>query len=102
MKVTEVRLYQTQGKGRIVAYCSVTLDDVLVIRDCKIVQGEKEKFFAFPSRKEGDKYIDIVFTLSRELRQAVGESVISEYTKKGIPSEKNQSNQAKQDEDLPF
>jgi len=103
VKVTEVRIYPTQGKGKIIAYCSVTLDDVLVIRDCKIVQGEKEKFFAFPSRKEGDKYIDIVFTLSRELRQSIGESVISAYNQQGAPSEKEKEwSSQRKDEDLPF
>lgn len=52
MNVTEIRIklvHDTHDKLR--GYASITLDDCMVIRDLKIIEGGKGLFVAMPSRK---------------------------------------------------
>jgi stage V sporulation protein G len=56
MKITEIRvklLLSTRDKLR--AFASVTIDDCLVVRDIKIIEGQKGLFVAMPSRKLCDR-----------------------------------------------
>ncbi len=53
--VTEVRVKLTDDpRNKLKAYCSVTIDDAFVVRDLKIIDGNKGPFVAMPSRKLAD------------------------------------------------
>ena len=55
MKITEIRIKLMtpleNRKDKLRAFCSVTFDDEIVIRDLKIIDGNKGLFVAMPSRK---------------------------------------------------
>ena len=54
-QVTEVRVKLTDDpRNKLKAYCSVTIDDAFVVRDLKIIEGNKGPFVAMPSRKLAD------------------------------------------------
>lgn len=56
MKITEVRIKLVEDRqDKLRAYASITLDDSLVIRDLKIIEGGKGLFVAMPSRKIHDR-----------------------------------------------
>lgn len=59
MEITEVRIKlmeDTSGSNeRLQAFCSITFDDMFVIRDLKIIEGAKGFFVAMPSRKLTDR-----------------------------------------------
>lgn len=53
--VTEVRVKLTDDpRNKLKAYCSVTIDNAFVVRDLKIIDGNKGPFVAMPSRKLAD------------------------------------------------
>lgn len=53
--ITEIRVKLTEDpRNKLKAYCSVTIDDALVIRDLKIIEGSRGPFVAMPSRKLAD------------------------------------------------
>jgi stage V sporulation protein G len=53
--VTEVRIKLTDDpRNKLKAYASVTIDDAFVVRDLKIIDGNKGPFVAMPSRKLAD------------------------------------------------
>ncbi|NNJ26459.1 SpoVG family protein [Alienimonas chondri] len=58
MKITDVRVKLAPGAdaaggeaGRLLAFCSITLDGCFVVRDLKLIRGEQGAFVAMPSRK---------------------------------------------------
>ncbi len=52
MNITEVRIKLVgNSDDRLRAFCSITIDDCLVIRDLKIIEGTTGPFVAMPSRK---------------------------------------------------
>src|ERR1700757_357308 len=56
--ITEVRIKlmdDSSENERLQAFCSVTFDDMFVIRDLKIIEGTKGSFVAMPSRKLTDR-----------------------------------------------
>lgn len=56
MVITEVRIKLMEDNNeRLQAFCSVTFDDMFVIRDLKIIEGTKGSFVAMPSRKLTDR-----------------------------------------------
>ena len=56
MNITEVRVKLTEAKkNRLMAFCSITIDNDFVVRDLKIIEGYKGAFVAMPSRKLADK-----------------------------------------------
>lgn len=56
MNITEIRVKLVGSNAeRLKAFCSVTLDDAIVIRDLKIIEGTNGPFVAMPSRKLADR-----------------------------------------------
>jgi len=54
--ITEVRIKLVEENNeRLMAFCSITLDNAFVIRDLKIIEGTKGMFVAMPSRKLTDR-----------------------------------------------
>jgi stage V sporulation protein G len=52
MEITEVRIFPRESRDKkLKAYATVTFDDCFVVRDIKIIQGNKGLFVAMPSRK---------------------------------------------------
>ncbi|MBL8860521.1 MAG: SpoVG family protein [Planctomycetes bacterium] len=56
MRITEIRIkLLLQARDKLRAFASLTLDDTLVVRDIKIIEGAKGLFVAMPSRKLCDR-----------------------------------------------
>lgn len=56
MVITEVHIKLVEENNeRLMAFCSITLDNAFVIRDLKIIEGTKGLFVAMPSRKLADR-----------------------------------------------
>ena len=56
MNITEIRIKLVHDlRDKLRGFASITLDDALVIRDLKIIEGGKGLFVAMPSRKLHDR-----------------------------------------------
>lgn len=54
-RITEIRIKLTEDpRNKLRAYACVTIDDAFVVRDLKIIDGNKGPFVAMPSRKLAD------------------------------------------------
>ncbi|MBQ7908185.1 MAG: septation regulator SpoVG [Elusimicrobiaceae bacterium] len=79
MKITEIRIH-LMGEERLKAFASVTFDDCFVVRNMKLVAGEKGVFLCMPSRKMQDgTHKDIVHPITQEFRQYLQEHVLQAY-----------------------
>lgn len=85
MKITKVKVFPV-NEERLKAYVSITIDDVFLVRDLKIIQGNTGLFVAMPSKKGKDeKFRDIAHPLNQETRDEI-EKVVFEAYKKEIES----------------
>lgn len=80
MQITEVKVFPAKENGRLKAYATIVFDNSFIIRDLKIIEGNKGHFVSMPSRRRKDgTFRDIVHPLNSETRQAIEDSVIKEY-----------------------
>ena len=79
MDVTEVRVFPVEEE-RLKAYATITLDHCFLVRDLKIIHGNKGLFVAMPSKKRKDgTYQDTAHPLNRDTRRMIEEAVLGEY-----------------------
>jgi DNA-binding cell septation regulator SpoVG len=56
VNITEVRIKLMEDNNeRLLAFSSITFDNMFVVRDLKIIEGSKGRFVAMPSRKLTDR-----------------------------------------------
>ena len=79
MDVTEVRVFPVE-EDRLKAYVTITFDGCFVIRDLKVINGNKGLFVAMPSRKRKDgSYRDTAHPLNPQTRHMIEARVLEEY-----------------------
>ncbi len=55
MEITEVRVFLKEGPDKkLKAYATITFDNAFVVRNVKVIEGNKGLFVAMPSRKLKD------------------------------------------------
>lgn len=80
MEITEVKVFSAKDGGRLKAYATVVFDNCFIIRDLKIIEGNKGLFVSMPSRKRKDgTFRDIVHPLNSETRQMIEQRIIQEF-----------------------
>src|SRR3990170_252788 len=101
MEVTEVRVFPVTNEERLKAYATITIDNVFLIRDLRVINGNNGLFVAMPSRKMKDgTFKDIAHPLNSDTRQKIESKVLAEYerelanpTKKAEKAEKAETPQ---------
>jgi len=81
MKISDIRVRLVQKEdSKLKAVASMTIDDVFVVHDIKILAGEESNFIAMPSRKTNDgEYKDIVHPINTETREQIIKLVLDAY-----------------------
>lgn len=82
MNITDVRVRKITKEGKMRAVVSITLDDVFVVHDIKVIEGEKGMFIAMPSKKASDgEYRDIAHPINSGTRDMIQKIVLEAYDK---------------------
>lgn len=82
MKITEVRIFP-KGEEKLKAYAAITFDNVFVIHNLRVVQGEKGLMVCMPSRKKNDgTFKDIAHPITNEFRRELEDIVLAAYEQK--------------------
>jgi stage V sporulation protein G len=82
MRITEVRIFP-KGEEKLKAYAAITFDDVFVVHNLRIVQGEKGLMVCMPSRKKNDgTFKDIAHPITNEFRHELEQVVLQAFDAK--------------------
>ena len=88
MQITDVRVRKVTKEGKMRAVVSITIDDVFVVHDIKVIEGEKGLFIAMPSRKAADgEYRDIAHPINSETRDKIQSLILEKYQEVASESE---------------
>ncbi len=80
MNITDVRIRKITSTGKMKAIVSVTFDDMFVVHDMKIIEGQSGLFIAMPSRKTPNgEYKDIAHPINSETREAIQAIILQKY-----------------------
>ena len=85
MRITDVRIRKIDGEGKLRGLASITIEEVFVVHDIKIIEGDNGLFIAMPSKKSPDgEYRDIAHPINRETREQVQKTVLDAYYSVGV------------------
>ena len=88
MQITDVRVRKVTKEGKMRAVVSITIDDVFVVHDIKVIEGEKGLFIAMPTRKASDgEYRDIAHPINSETRDKIQSLILEKYQEVASESE---------------
>lgn len=79
MQITEIRVHLRED-DKLKAFVTVTFDDCFVVRNMKLVEGNKGLILCMPSRKlPNGTYKDIAHPISMEFRKFLEEKIMAAY-----------------------
>ncbi|SHJ98516.1 septation regulator SpoVG [Tepidibacter formicigenes] len=80
MEITDVRVRKITEDGKMKGIVSVTFENLFVVHDIKIIEGQNGLFIAMPSRKisEGE-FRDIAHPINSQMRQTLQDQILSAY-----------------------
>lgn len=83
MEITKVNVYKVEiNNSNLRAFASINIDDELVIKNLKVVDGKKGLFVSYPSEKGSvGEYYDQVYPLNKETRDYIEETILEAYEK---------------------
>ena len=68
------------GPDKLRAVCSVILDDCFLVKNVRVVEGEKGMFVSLPSRRNvRGEWTEQCFPMTKELREKLSAVVLAEY-----------------------
>lgn len=80
MQITDVRVRKLSKEGKMKAIVSITIDNVFVVHDIKVIEGEKGLFIAMPSKKAADgEYRDIAHPINSATRDSIQKIIMEKY-----------------------
>ena len=80
MNITDVSVRKVTKDGKMKAVVSITIDEVFVVHDIKVIEGEKGLFIAMPSRKAADgEYRDVAHPINSETRDRIQQIILDKY-----------------------
>ena len=80
MQITDIKVRKMTSEGKMKAIVSVTLDNMLVIHDIKVIEGQEKMFVAMPSRKNAEgEYKDIVHPITPQMREMIQNAILAKY-----------------------
>ncbi|ONI37965.1 septation protein SpoVG [Candidatus Epulonipiscium fishelsonii] len=80
MEITDIRVRKINKEGKMKAVVSVTFDNEFVVHDIKVIEGDKGRFIAMPSRKTLDgEFRDIAHPINSTTRDRIQKTVLEKY-----------------------
>ena len=88
MEITEIRVHLREEE-KLKAFVTVTFDNCFVVRNMKIIEGNKRLILCMPSRKlPNGNYKDVAHPITMDFRKFLENKIMKAYeseAKKGKP-----------------
>ncbi|MFZ2959196.1 MAG: SpoVG family protein [Candidatus Ozemobacteraceae bacterium] len=93
MRITDIRIHLLPRPftSKLRAFASITLDEMLVIHDFRVIEGNRGIFVAVPSRKTTDgEFRDIVVPITSEADHLLCSNILRAYEDEAARPERAQ------------
>lgn len=80
MEITDIRIRKLTRVGKMLAIVSVAFDNVFVVHDIKIINGENGLFVVMPSKQNpSGEFRDICHPIDTDFRAKISDAIIDKY-----------------------
>ncbi|HNU90400.1 MAG TPA: SpoVG family protein [Spirochaetota bacterium] len=78
--ITEVRVFPKENLGKTLGFANITILDRFVVKNLRIVQGDKGIFIGMPSNKrKNGEFIDLFFPITQDARDLITNAILAKY-----------------------
>jgi stage V sporulation protein G len=78
--ITEVRVFPKENLGKTLGFANITILDKFVVKNLRIVQGDKGIFIGMPSNKrKNGEFIDLFFPITQDARDLITNAILVKY-----------------------
>lgn len=78
--ITEVRVFPKEDLGKTLGFANITILDKFVVKNLRIVQGDKGIFIGMPSNKrKNGEFIDLFFPITQDARDLITNAIVEKY-----------------------
>ncbi len=78
--ITEVRIFPKENLGKTLAFANITILNQFVVKNLRVVRGDKGIFIGMPSsKKKNGEYVDIFFPITQEARESITKIIVEKY-----------------------
>ncbi len=79
-EITGVKIKKVKQEGNLKAWATITINDSIVIRDIRVLNGENGLFVGMPGRKRSDgKYSDTVYIKNSNIKEDINKAILEKY-----------------------
>lgn len=79
MEITDVKIF-LRDSNQLKAFVNIVIDDSFIVRNIKVIEGDKGLFVAMPSRRvSSGEFRDIAHPINTETRNQIERVIISKY-----------------------
>ena len=90
MNITDVKVFPVEEE-KLKAYATITFNNCFIVRDLKVISGNKGFFIAMPSKKRKDgTFRDVAHPLNSETRKMIEDAVLEVYEREAAAAEESQ------------
>ncbi|MFC1709563.1 septation protein SpoVG family protein [Candidatus Omnitrophota bacterium] len=80
LKFKVTRLHRIDGEGNLRAFVDIALNESLLLKGLRIVEGRNGLFVSMPREKGKDnRWYEMVHPLSKEVKEEISSAVLSAY-----------------------
>ncbi len=83
MEITEVRIFKMENKGKLLAYANIVLNNSIILKGIKVINGARGIFIAMPAklnnRKGKSKFIEFYHPINAQSRAIIEKAILEEY-----------------------
>ena len=81
MDIKVIKIHRLTKDSRVKAFVDLGINDVLLIKGIRVVEGKKGLFVSMPVEQGKDeKWYERVQCLNQEIRSLIGQKVLEAYT----------------------
>jgi stage V sporulation protein G len=84
MKISKVTIKKIENNAdsRLRGYATIEIDEMFVVGDIRIIQGDDKLFIAMPSKKtQTGAFRDVCHPINQDARDLITEAIMTEFNK---------------------
>ena len=85
IEIKVLKVHRMDGENRIKAFVDISINDALLIKSLRIVQGKNGLFVSMPTEQgKNEKWYERVRCLNKDIREEIANTVLAAYSIKDI------------------
>ena len=85
IEIKVLKVHRIDGENRIKAFVDISINDALLIKSLRVVQGKKGLFVSMPTEQgKNEKWYERVRCLNKDIREEIANIVLAAYSTEDI------------------